>query len=71
MENLLIKIFSDIKGLCTSQEISILEGYQATVKPFGEPNGDIKMVVSLGRVDGKLIGTIAKSDLSDPKKFIS
>ena len=37
----------------------------------GTPNGDAQMVVSLGHVDGKLAGTIAKADLSDPKKFTS
>ena len=37
----------------------------------GTPDGDAKMVVSLERVDGKLTGTIAKADLSDPKKFTS
>jgi hypothetical protein len=37
----------------------------------GTPEGDAKMVVSLGRIDGKLAGTIAKADLSDPKKFTS
>ena len=37
----------------------------------GTPDGDAKMVVSLARAEGKLVGSIAKPDLSDPKKFTS